>query len=109
ELLPARAAPERPVVFSRELHREVVLMLPVVDDFAAALLAGREQIWIAAPANGPRLDADHPAQADVPAPDVPASHPHRPVDAAALVVAATSRLVQELQIGVLVEHQRPRP
>jgi hypothetical protein len=40
---------------------------------------------ISAPANRPRLEADHAAQADMSGTDISIRHAHEPIDAAALI------------------------
>src|SRR4051812_7250860 len=79
---------DRPVVRRRELHEQIVRMLTIVDGLSLANLAARQHIGVPAPANRPRLEADHSPKAEMSGAETSISHPHEPVDAPALVAAA---------------------
>jgi len=84
-------------------------MLTIVNVVAVAQLARCEQVGIAAPANRPRLQADHRPDAKTAGAGLPPRHSHHPVDAARLMRAAMflRPLVDELQEHVAVPHQLP--
>jgi hypothetical protein len=50
---------ERPLVSRRQFHEQIMRMLAIVNRLAAAQLAARQQIRIAASIDRPRLEADH--------------------------------------------------
>ena len=105
--LPANRSGERRVVPGRELHHQIVGMLPIVNRLSIAPLAAREQVRIPTAADRPRFRAEHSTNHHASAAHCSLSHPHHPVDAAELIAAAIARLVQELQERVLVQHHLP--
>src|SRR5438874_11195991 len=56
---------DRPVVRSSEFHEQIMRMLTIVDGLSLANLAARQHIGVPAPANRPRLEADHSAPAEM--------------------------------------------
>src|SRR6476646_5148623 len=88
--LPTEAAGKRRVITRRELHEQIVRMLPIVNLLSVAEFAGREQIRIAAFTNRPRLETDHAAEGQLPSPRVSFGHPHQPVDASRLMGATVT-------------------
>jgi hypothetical protein len=84
-----------------------VRVLTIVDCLSITKLTTRQQIWVSTPADRPRFEADHSAQAKMARPDLSIRHPHEPVDAADLIASSIAAFVQVLQEGVSVRHQRP--
>jgi hypothetical protein len=98
---------KRPIVRRREFHEQIVRVLPIVNCCASAHLTTRRKVGVAAATNRPGLEADHSAEAKVARPKISIRHAHEPVDAAALIAAPVATLVQILQEGIPVRHQRP--
>ena len=82
-------------------------MLTIVNRLSLAHLAARQHIGVSATANRPGLEADHSAQAEMAGAEISIRHAHEPVDAAALIAAPVTPLVQILQKGISVSHQHP--
>ena len=93
--LPADRSFQRGVVRRRDLHHEIVRVLPVMNLLALALFTARQQIRIATAADGPRLGAEHAAEHDAALARVPLRHAHDPIDAAELVGARDRRTREE--------------
>ena len=79
---------ERPLVVDRQLHEQIVRMLPIVNGIAVTDLTGREQVRVAATRYRPRFQAEHRAHADTAAPDRAPQHAHEPINAAGLAAGA---------------------
>src|SRR5262245_60445710 len=93
------AATNRPLVLDRQFHEQVARVLPIVNGVTVAKLARRQQVWVAAAADRPWLEAQHRPYADAATPDRAPRHSHGPIDAAGLVrtVMLLTGLVDVLQ------------
>ncbi len=94
-------------VRARQLHEEVVRMLPVMERRAVAQLARREQVRVTAPAHCGGLQAEHGVTTNLAASERSVRHLHQPVDASELIGAARSALVDPLEEDVSHEIERP--
>jgi hypothetical protein len=98
---------ERPLVEGRELHEQVVRVLPVVERCAPEGLAALQQERIPLPADRERLGARHAVQVQRAAGELAHCHQHSPIDAPDLIVPPGAALMIELQECVAVHHQHP--
>ena len=111
--LPPQRSCDRPIVVGRELHEEVMRVLPIVNRVALAHLAVGQKIDEATGVDRPWLRAQHRAQAESSAAERPPAHHHEPVHAAGLMRLKSSGamdltgLVEKLPEGVPVEHHVP--
>ena len=88
--LPAPSSTEAAIVVDRKLHKEVMLLLPVVDGVALADFSRRKKAQRTATRNCPRLRTHHRSNAEAPSTSITAGHEHAPVDAAHLPPAGSS-------------------
>ena len=102
------AAGERPRVFGRQLHEEIVRMLAVDDRLAERGLAGLKELGILPVADRGRLEAEHRAELNRAAPCRALGGEHPPVRGEVLVVSARTGLAERVECGVGVRHQMPR-
>jgi hypothetical protein len=91
----------------RELHEQIVLVLPVVNWFAAAAFPGGEENGVPAPRYGPRLETHHASEAESATGDIAVCHPHQPIDAPELILTAVASVVQKLRERGTVSHDLP--
>jgi len=91
----------------RHFHEQIVLMLAVVNRLALAAFSGGKEIRISTPAHRPRLEADHAAHTESATAHIAIGHPHQPVDATELILAAIPSVVEKLHEGSAMPHQLP--
>ena len=97
-----RNAPHR-----RELHEQVVRMLPVDERPAVQRFAGLEEFPVAVLADGGRIETEHAGDGEVAVGRLPAGHPHPPIGRDDFVAAARTALVVEFREQHAVLHERP--
>ena len=97
-----RDAPDR-----RQLHEEIVGMLPIDQRSAVERLAYLEDFAVAALADGRGVETQHRRQREVPLAGLPRRHAHPPVRHPELVTSARTALVVEHGVDDAVLHEGP--